>query len=146
MNFQVKDFEYSTKNIPLASKNAYLQVLIAKTESLIQRMRWKAFFFLNKNCNDTSKESYGFKSKRSPPHVAELNEFEGCMLEMIQRVEFRTNTYSNDHRRTGRGGRGRLQPPQILGNSDFLGSARKFGQSQFLKTSPCLFNLIILKA
>ena len=96
MNFQVKDFEYSTKNIPLASKNAYLQALIAKTESLIQRMRCKAFFFLNKNCNDTSKESYGFKSKRSPPHVAELNEFEGYMLEMIQRVEFRTNTYSND--------------------------------------------------
>ena len=59
-------------------------------------MRWKAFFFLNKNCNDTSKESYGFKSKRSPPHVAELNEFEDCMLEMIQRVEFKTNTYPND--------------------------------------------------
>ena len=95
-DIKLKDFEYSTKNIPLASKNAYLQVLIAKTESLIQRMRCKAFFFLNKNCNDTSKESYGFKSKRSPPHVAELNEFEGCMLEMIQRVEFRTNTYSND--------------------------------------------------
>ena len=27
--------------------------------------------------------------------------------------------------------------PQSLGNSDFLGSTRKFGQSQFLKTSPC---------
>ena len=38
------------------------------------------------------------------------------------------------------GGRGGLQPPQILGNSNFLGSERKFGQSQFLKTSPCLFN------
>ena len=33
--------------------------------------------------------------------------------------------------------------PQILGNSDFLGSERKFGQSKFLKTSP--FYLIILK-
>ena len=38
------------------------------------------------------------------------------------------------------GGRGGLQPPQILGNSVFLGSKRKFGQSQILKTSPCLFN------
>ena len=28
---------------------------------------------------------------------------------------------------------------QILGNSDFLGSTRKFGQSQFLKTSPCFY-------
>ena len=51
MNFQVKDFEYSMKNIPLASKNAFLQTLIAKTESLIQRMRWKAFFFLTKKHN-----------------------------------------------------------------------------------------------
>ena len=90
MNGQVKDYEYSTKNIPLASKNAYLQVPSAKTESLIQRMHWKAFFFLNKNCNDTSKESYGFNLKRSPPHAAELNGFEDCMLEMIQRVEFKT--------------------------------------------------------
>ena len=96
MNVQVKDFEYSTKNILLASKNAYLQVPSAKTESLIQRMHWKAFFFLNKNCNDTSKESYGFNLKRSPPHAAELNGFEDCMLEMIQRVQFKTNTYSND--------------------------------------------------
>ena len=34
------------------------------------------------------------------------------------------------------GGRGGLQPPQILGNSDFWGSERKFGQSQFFKTFP----------
>ena len=96
MNFQVKDFEYSMKNIPLASKNAFLQTLIAKTESLIQRMRWKAFFFLNKNTDDATKETYGFKSKRSPPHVKELNEFEDCILDMIQRVEFKTNTHPND--------------------------------------------------
>ena len=38
------------------------------------------------------------------------------------------------------GGRGGLQPPQILGNSDVLGSKRKFGQSLFLKTFPCLLN------
>ena len=42
------------------------------------------------------------------------------------------------HRRTGRGGRGGLQSPQTLGNSDFLGSKRTFGQSQFLKTFPRL--------
>ena len=41
------------------------------------------------------------------------------------------------HRRTG--GRGVLEPPQILGNSDFLGGTRKFGQSQFLKTSACFY-------
>ena len=30
--------------------------------------------------------------------------------------------------------------PQILGNSDFLSSERKFGQSQFFKTFPCFLN------
>ena len=37
------------------------------------------------------------------------------------------------------GARGAVAP-QSFGNSDFLGSERKFGQSQFLKTSPCSFN------
>ena len=96
MNFQVKDFEYSTKNIPLASKNSFLQKLIEKTQSLIQRMRWKAFFFLNGNTDDTTKETYGFKSKRSPPHVKELDEFEDCMLGMIQRIEFKSNHHPSN--------------------------------------------------
>ena len=34
---------------------------------------------------------------------------------------------------------GAREPPQILGNSDFLGSKRKFGQSQVLKTFRCFF-------
>ena len=40
----------------------------------------------------------------------------------------------------GGGGEGSCSPPQILGNSVFWGSKRKFGQSQILKTSPCLFS------
>ena len=43
------------------------------------------------------------------------------------------------HMRTGRGGDGGCSPPKILGNSEFLGSRRKFGQSRFLKTSPCFY-------
>ena len=40
--------------------------------------------------------------------------------------------YHQKHRRTGRegGGGGGCSSPQILGNSDFLGSKRKFEQSQ----------------
>ena len=100
MNFQVKHFQYSTKNIPLASKGAFRQRLIEKTESLIQRMRWKAFFFLNTNTDDTTtKETYGFKSKRSPPHMKELDEFEDSMLDMIQNIQFKTNHHRNNLQR-----------------------------------------------
>lgn len=84
MNYQVKDFGYSTKNIPLASKSKYLQTPMEKTESLIHRMSWKAFFFVrNQDTATTDKETYGFKSKRPPPHISALDEFEDNMLNMI---------------------------------------------------------------
>ena len=93
MNYQVTDFGYSTKNIPLASKSKYLQTLIDRTQSLKHRMRWKAFFFLqDHDTTSNAKETYSFKSKRPPPHVRALDEFEDNMLNMIQRVEFKTNS------------------------------------------------------
>ena len=86
----------SNNNILLATKNTFLQKLIEKIESQIQRMRWKAIFFLdNHNTHDATKETYGFKSKRSAPHVNALNEFEDSMLAMIQKIEFRNNYHPN---------------------------------------------------
>lgn len=56
-------------------------------------MQWKAFFFLqNHNTTSNDKETYGFKSKRPPPHISALDEFEDNILNMIQRVEFNTNS------------------------------------------------------
>ena len=46
------------------------------------------------------------------------------------------NSFS--HRRTGRGGGGGgwggCSPPQILGNSDFLGSKRNLGKASFKRS------------
>ena len=74
-----------------------------------------------------------------------------AMLELIRMSSYMADGNPQEHLlpsfigvRAG-GGEGGLQPPQILGNSDFLGSERKFGQSQFLKTSP-FYYLIILKS
>ena len=65
---------------------------------------------------------------------------EVCYYVFVNRSSFKSVLNLRKHRRTGRGGRGGLQPPQILGNSDFLGSERKFGQNQFFKTFPCFLN------
>ena len=43
------------------------------------------------------------------------------------------------HRRTGRGGEGGA-PPQILGNSDFLGQREKIWANQFFKTFSWFLN------
>ena len=79
---------YSTKNIPLPSQNDFLQRLIEKTVQFLRRMRWKAYFFLNRDVSTCSKDTYGFKSTKNPPPVDELKEFEDDMLKMVQSTNF----------------------------------------------------------
>ena len=45
MDLNVKSFEYSLKNIPIPGKNEYMGLLIEKVQTLIRRVRWKAFFY-----------------------------------------------------------------------------------------------------
>ena len=97
---QIK-FNYSLKNIGLTSKDVYTRSLINKTQSVIQRMRWKAHFFLNQANNDTDQDraanrptgsqanTYGLKSKLSAPSVTELRAFEDDVARLIENVKFR---------------------------------------------------------
>lgn len=82
------NLNYSKKNIPVQSKNEYKIQLIAKTENLIKRMRWKALYFLGK-LEQSNKNSYGFKSRKCPPVVEETVGFENDLMDMIKNVEFR---------------------------------------------------------
>ena len=87
------------KNIPIPPRNSYLKKLIEKTESVIKRMRWKAFFFeQNKDKNNTDhnndddnidNNNFGFKSRKCPPQNEDLNNFETDVYEMIKNIEFR---------------------------------------------------------
>ena len=81
-------FNYSTKNIPVASKEVYIKQLIGKTEQFLCRMRWKAFHFLNPGQAST-KETFSFKTRNCPPIVEELRNFEEGMTQLIQTVKFR---------------------------------------------------------
>lgn len=51
-------------------------------------MRWKAYHFLNPTESST-KETYGFKSRNSPPRISELIPFEEGMQDLIQNIEFK---------------------------------------------------------
>ena len=93
-------FDYSTKNIPIPPKYSYLKSLIEKVESVIKRMRWKAFFF-DRNEEDSSdvvtNNSFGFKSRKCPPQNNELDKFEADLLDMVHNVKFRNvnNKFQN---------------------------------------------------
>ena len=81
-------FAYSTKNIPTAPKTTYLKKFIEKSELFMKRMRWKALFFLNPNTTESKQDHYGLSTKKSPPAINELKEFEECMVNLIQNIEF----------------------------------------------------------
>ena len=83
---------HSFKDIPIPPKKEYLIKLLEKTENLIERMRWKAFFYLQpkdptKKMN--TKNNYGFKTQNSPPFNRLLQNFEYDLLGMIKKVEFK---------------------------------------------------------
>ena len=81
--------DHSTKDIPLPSANDYKRKLIEKTELLCKRMRWKAFFYLNPDADGSHKETFGFSSRKSPPQVPAMLNFEKRLLHMIETIKFR---------------------------------------------------------
>ena len=82
------DIDYSTKNIPAPSKDEYEIQLVSKIEHVIKRMRWKTLEYLGK-LNNSTKESYGFKSRKCPPAVKEMTNFEEDLRLMTKKLEYR---------------------------------------------------------
>lgn len=82
-------FDYSTKNIPIPSEKEFITKLIEMTEKLCVRVRWKAFFFLNPDCNPSRKETYGFKTLQTPTNIPQLYKFERRLKELIQKIKFK---------------------------------------------------------
>ena len=89
MTMERINFNYSLKNIPLPNKKAYLKTMISKLESLIKRMRWKAFFYEQGKTNEFVDNNFGFKSNKSPPQNQHLNAFEHDMYDMVKNIEFK---------------------------------------------------------
>ena len=85
------NFDYSMKNIPLPNHSEYTKRLIEKTESVIKRMRWRAFFFLNPDKRSKEIETYGFNSRKTPPQLEQMTQFEDSLLQMIDNIQFRDN-------------------------------------------------------
>ena len=86
------DLGYSLKNIPIPSPATYTGKLIERTEDLIKRMRWRAFFFLKRDeetDGPETKETFGFRTRKCPPRVEDLEAFEDDLLRLIENVQFR---------------------------------------------------------
>ena len=83
---------YSLKNIPVPPREVYMKRLMEKCESVMKRMRWRAFFHLKRGDDEgvhDEDEHYGFNSRRCPPQIDELKYFEEDMAKLIGNIQFR---------------------------------------------------------
>ena len=86
--------DYSLKNIPIPPNTSYLKRLIEKIESVLGRMRWRAFHYLRRGENDCTDEQvdddhYGLNCRKSPPHIKELEAFEDDVGRIIENITFK---------------------------------------------------------
>lgn len=89
-------FDYSLKNIPLPSRNTYLNRLMASVEATIKRMRWKAYFFLNPH-DKTDVTNFRISTKKCPPSNVLLEPFEDELFKMVENIQFKkvSNAFQN---------------------------------------------------
>ena len=89
------------KNILLSSKDSYKYKLIEKTEQLRKRMKRKAFLYDRDNpnkCNNKNNNSYvgetinnkfKLKTRKCPPQIQDMIDFENNLLKSIENIQFR---------------------------------------------------------
>ena len=82
------NFDYSLKNIPIQNRDTYMKQLIQQVEKVIQRIRWKTYFFLNPP-KKTPPERFGFNTPHNAPQCRELTNFESDVTHLIANLEFK---------------------------------------------------------
>ena len=83
------ELNYSPRNIPLGIHDSYLKSLMSKSENFLRNLRWKAFFYDNPAENGSIKNTFGFKSSKSPPKIKDLANFENDLYDIISSIKFR---------------------------------------------------------
>ena len=78
---------YSPKNIPIPSERSYKLQLMDKNDQVIKRMRWKAFFYMNRS--EDTQETYSLKSLNCPPKNKEMVPFEKDLWNLVNKLKFR---------------------------------------------------------
>ena len=113
--FEIKN---SLKDIPTPGNKKYLLQLTARIEDVIERMRWRTFFYTKKQGQDgEKKETFGFNTQRTPPHNKLLAGFEKELLEVIGNIQFKT-TQSNHQRKLMQVVKNIRQSPEIIVKAD----------------------------
>ena len=87
-NMDHYSFDYSMKCVPIPSEEEYQLELLDSIHKLDNRMKWRAFHFLNPNQTENSKETYGFNTTTAPPPIKELKSFQDGLIDLAKNIKF----------------------------------------------------------
>ena len=87
-NLQVTDFGYSLKNILIPTQKEYIFALLGQVQSFMNRLGWKAFFILNPGTAE-EKETFGFRTQKSPPTIPKFDLLQGKIINIISNIKFK---------------------------------------------------------
>ena len=66
-----------------------MELMISAIEKFERNLSWKAFFKLNPNSVNKSKENFGFNSTKAAPRMKELYAFERDLVKLLQNIKFK---------------------------------------------------------
>ena len=91
------EFDFgSAKNIPLASKKEYMEMIIQALEKFNSNLSWHVLFKLNPHLVSKGRETFGFTSSRAPPRMKELKDFEKDLIKLVQNIKFRKRSKASN--------------------------------------------------
>ena len=82
------NFGYSIKNISIPSEKDFIIELIKSVEKFTKNIKWRALHYLNPNNNRQNKETFGFNTTNPPPLVAELDELQDMLYDIVVGIKF----------------------------------------------------------
>ena len=87
MDIKTANLNYSCKNVPIPTKKQYLRMTITKAEDLIQRMRWKAYYYNKQHVGKI--ETFNFRTLKNAPQCNDLMNFENDLNNLIANLEYK---------------------------------------------------------
>ena len=80
-------FNFNEKDIPYPTNDIFITMLVSTILTVMTRVRWKLAMYKNPNWTN-GKETFGFRTNKSPPKDDDLDTFENLMLDIPNRIRF----------------------------------------------------------
>ena len=80
-------FNFNEKDIPYPTNDIFITMLVSTILTVMTRVRWKLAMYKNPNWRN-DKETFGFRTNKSPPKDDDLDTFENLMLDIPNRIRF----------------------------------------------------------